>query len=118
MPEDINYKSFSVEEDRIYRKHIELIRSNVSSGIKFDVACELIKVEDRELRDIIIDNTLKIEIAELHFGRGMTLDEVSRKLGVSMERLLNAHREMMEDVMHSAGEPARSHPCDSGTTTH
>lgn len=118
MPEDTNYKSFSEEEDRIYRKHVEMIRSNVSSGIKFDVACEFIKVGDRELRDIIIDNTLKVEIAELHFGKAMTLDEVSRKLGVSMERLLNAHREMMEDVMHSAGEPARSHPGDSGTTTH
>lgn len=118
MSEGTNYKSFSDEEDRIYRKHIEVIRANVSSGIKFDVACEFIRIEDKELRGIIIDNALKIEIAELHFGKGMSLDNVSKKLGISMERLLNANREMMEDVIHNAGKPERSHIGGSGTTIH
>ena len=47
---------------------------------------------------LIVDDALKIEIAELHYGKGLSLLDVSKKLGVSMERLLRAGDEMMEDI--------------------
>lgn len=100
---NINDKPFSDEEDGIYRKSIEMIRSSIDNGVKFDAACEFITA-DKGLRDLIIDDALKIEIAELHYGKNFPLIEVSKKLGVAMERLLKANDEMMEDIMNTADE--------------
>ncbi len=80
-----------------------MIRSSIVGGVKFDVACELITA-DKELKDMIVDDALKIEIAELHYGKNLPLVEVSRRLGVSMERLLRAIDEMIEDIMNTAAE--------------
>lgn len=102
MPDIIRYKDLNEEEDRIYKRCIESIRSNVENGIKFDLACEVISVDDRELRDIITGDALKIEVAESYFGKGLPLLELSKKLGVSMERLLKASNEMIEDVLNTS----------------
>lgn len=104
MQGDIHYKNFSEEESRIYRKSIEMIRSNISNGVKFDLACEFINIDDMGLKDMIIDDALKIEIAEFHYGKQIPLRDISKKLGVGMERLLKANNEMMEDVINSVGE--------------
>ncbi len=96
-------RKFTDEENRLHAKGIDMIRSSIVSGVKFDVACELITA-DKELKDMIVDDALKIEIAELHYGKNLPLIEVSKKLGVSMERLLRATDEMMEDIMNTAAE--------------
>ena len=83
-------------------KGIEMIRTTISDGVKFDVACEMVIIEDSEMKCLVIDDALKIEIAELHFGKGLTLREVSKRLGVSVQRLMNAREEMLEDVMNTA----------------
>ncbi|HET6516293.1 MAG TPA: hypothetical protein VFG09_14125 [Thermodesulfovibrionales bacterium] len=107
MSESINYNNFSEEEDRLYKKNIEMIRSSIRDGVKFDLACEFVPREDKQLRDLIVDDALKIQIAEMHYGTGLSLLDVSKRLGVSMERLLKANTEMMEDVMNSAAEFGR-----------
>jgi len=107
MSDNPTYKVFSEDEDKTYRKTIEMIRSNISNGVKFDLACEFISVEEQDLRAVIIGDALKIEIAELHYGKQVSLEEVSKKLGVSMERLLQANNEMIEDVVNTADEASR-----------
>jgi hypothetical protein len=118
MSGDMEYKQFTEEEDRIYRKSIEVVRSNIGNGIKFDLACEFISVDDVELKRLIIDDVLKIEIAELHYGKRIPLVEVSKKLGVAMDRLLKANSEMMEDVINTAGEVRDSRPGSRKPTVH
>jgi hypothetical protein len=117
MSEKVNYKQFTEEEDRIYKRSIEVIRSNIINGVKFDLACEFITVDDRELKGLIIDDALKIEIAELHYGKRIPLRDVAKKLGVSMERLLQASTEMMEDVVKTS-EDVSGKQGDKGHTTH
>lgn len=115
MSEDIHYKQFNDEEDRVYRKTIEMISSSIANGMKFDLACEFIEIEDKGLRDMIIDDALKIEIAELHYGKGVSFLDVSKKLGVSMEKLLKANEEMMEDIFLTAQKVPGKQPGDSGS---
>ncbi len=99
-------RKFTEEDNQKYAKGIQMVRSSMLSGVKFDVACEFIEA-DEELKGMIIDDALKIEIAELHYGKDLPLMEVSKKLGVSMERLLKANDEMMDDIMNSAAESGR-----------
>lgn len=103
MAEDIRYKEFNEEEERIYKQCIGTIRLNISNGALFDTASEAITVEDQELKNLIVDDALKIEIAEMHYGKGLPLSQVSEKLGVSIERLFKANAEMIEDVANTSG---------------
>ncbi len=118
MSDDINYRSFNAEEDEIYKKSIAMIRSNIDNDVKFDLACEFIKIGDKELKDMIIDDALKIEIAELHYGKRIPLRDVAKKLGVEMERLLKANHEMMEDIVLTAEEFSEGQAGNSGAITH
>jgi len=102
MNEHINYKQFTEEEGKTYTKGIEMIRSALSNGLRFDVACGMVAVEDQEMKGHIIDDALKIEIAELHFGSGLSLRDVAKRLGVSVQRLMKAREEMLEDVLNTA----------------
>ena len=95
-----------------------MIRTNLENGVRFDLACEFIGIEDRELRAMIIDDALKIEIAELHYGKQIPLLEVSKRLGVSMDRLLKATHEMLEDLMHTSEEFSAWEADDKGRMTH
>ncbi len=118
MPETPRYKQFSEEEDRIYRKNIGMIRSNLGNGVKFDIACEFIHVDDAGLKELIIDDALKIEIAELHYGKRIPLEEISKRLGVPMERLLRANDEMVEDVVNTAGKASMGKSGGKKPTVH
>jgi len=118
MGELSHNRQFSEEDNRAYRKSIEMIRTNLENGVKFDLACEFITMEDRELRALIIDDALKIEIAELHYGKRMPLLEVSKRLGVSMDRLLKANHEMLEDLLHTSEEFSAWESGDKGRMTH
>lgn len=118
MQGDTHYKNFSEEESRIYKENIEMIRSNIRTGVKFDLACEFIAVDDKELKDMIIDDALKVEIAELHYGKRIPLRDVSKKLGLGMERLLKANNEMMEDIVNTAQYTVNKESTEPGSITH
>ena len=104
---DVKYKEYSPEEDRIYTEAITKIREDVKNGLAFDKACDSINVENEELRSFILDDALKIMIAELHYGKGVTLEEVSRTLNVPMGRVSVASLEMLEDAGITAAEKYR-----------
>jgi len=95
-----------------------MIRTNLRNGVKFDLACEFITVEDRELKAMIIDDALKTEIAELHYGKRMPLPEVSKLLGISMDRLLKASDEMLDAMIRTSEEFSGWESGDQGQVTH
>lgn len=81
MDDAIRYKEFSENEERVYKQCIAIIRLNISNGALFDPASNAITVEDEELKNLILADALKIEIAEMHYGKAMPLSHVSEKLG-------------------------------------
>lgn len=98
LPDDI----FKTETDKTYERAVEKIRDGLSRGLDFDSACKDVDVEDSGLRKQIIDDMLKVLIAEEHFTRNVPLDEMAKKLGVSPERLETAKKEMLEDVKNES----------------
>jgi len=106
-----------MSDDLIYKTSIEIIRKNIENGQTFDLACESLSINDENLKKAIIDDALKIEIAEMHYGKNIPLIEISRKLDVSMERLLKANNEMLDDVMNNLHYMNKDFPIDPDATT-
>lgn len=94
LPDD----AFKTETAKMYEKAEAIIREKLSQGLDFDGACAAVSITDEGLRKNIIDDILKVLIAEEHFAKGVSLDEMAKKLGIAVGRLEKARTEMMEDV--------------------
>ena len=101
MPE---YKEFSKEEEELYDREMNELLRLVKEGATIPDACKRIKTENPEMVQILKDDLLKIMIAELHYGKKMPFNEISRLLDVGVEEIMEANRIMIEDVMHTVKE--------------
>ncbi len=86
------------EQSKIYEEAIAVLREETDAGYTFDKACERLKDIEPELRAVIIDDFLKILIAEDHFGSGKGLDDIALCLGLPYETVETARAEMLEEV--------------------
>ncbi|MBZ0155243.1 MAG: hypothetical protein K8I29_03400 [Alphaproteobacteria bacterium] len=101
---DVRYKQYTEEEGRMYDSAISRIREGMKNGLSFQEACAAIEVGDAELRGLILDDALKIMIAEMHFGKGILLPQVAGLLKVPMDKISTAVAEMLDDVGATAAE--------------
>jgi len=102
--DDIIYKEYTEEETRIYNEAMIKIREGLKNGLTLKDACGAVEVADAELKKLISDDVLKIMIAEMHFEKGLTLQEVARTLSVSLKAINAAIMEMLEDAGIAAAE--------------
>ena len=108
---ELRYKEYTPEENEIYNAAIARIREEIAGGRTFPEACRCIDVADEAFRGFIVDDALKILVAELYYGKGTPLPELARALDVPLPVLAAAMREMLEDVEISAVEAFRqTHP--------
>ncbi|MFA5352981.1 MAG: hypothetical protein WC291_02020 [Thermodesulfovibrionales bacterium] len=113
---DVKYKEYSPEEDRIYNEAMAKIRQALSNGLSFDEACAAAEVKDEELRAFIVDDVLKVMIAEMHYQKGILLQDVAEQLKVPLRRINKAHSEMLEDAgITAAKEFLKENPGGLGT---
>lgn len=94
LPDD----AFVTETSKAYEQAAAKIREGLARGLDFDTACAAIDVKDEKLRKSIIDDMLKVLIAEEHFGKNIPIEELAKRLNVSVERLEAAKKSMLEDV--------------------
>ncbi len=100
--EGLSDDAFKSEIDKIYEEAEAKIREGLARGLDFDSACAGIEAEDKELKKNIIDDMLKVLIAEEHFSKGISLDAMARNLNISLERLESAKLDMLEDVKNES----------------
>jgi hypothetical protein len=98
------YKEYTPEENRKYSEAMPKIIEKLQSGACFQEACDTISVENQELRDFIVDDALKMMIAEIHYIQGHPLQAVADKLCISLDTVNRANQEMLEDVSLTAPE--------------
>jgi deoxyhypusine synthase len=94
--------AFLTETDKAYEKAAAAIREGLGKGLGFDDACAGIEVANEELRQQIIDDMLKVLIAEEHFNKNTSLEDLATRLKVTPERLEATRLEMLEDVKNSS----------------
>ena len=98
LPDD----AFLNETDIAYEKAISQIREGLEKGLDFDSACAAVEIDNKELKRRIIDDMLKVIIAEEHYNKNIPLDKLSDALKVPVDRLESAKAEMLEDVKNSS----------------
>lgn len=95
---DFTYKEYTEEETKIYHEAMDKIMEGLEQGLTFPESCKAVIVEDEQLRGFIIDDALKIMIADIHYKRGLSLGHVADALHVSIDTITKANAEMLEDV--------------------
>jgi hypothetical protein len=89
---------FTPEEDRLHEAGIAAIRDGLAAGLGFDAACARVEAADADLRRIIVDDFLKVTIAQRHFQGGESTEAIAAALGISAERVEFARKEMLAEV--------------------
>ena len=70
--------AFTAKKTKKYKETVEKIRDAIKSGMGFDDACASVNIEDAGLKKIIIDDALKVLIADMYFMQKMSTDKNSR----------------------------------------
>jgi hypothetical protein len=109
---DVIYKQYSDEESSIYDAAVAKIRSGLKNGLSFHEACSAVDVADVELKSHIVDDVLKITLAEMHFGQGVPLPKVAETMKIPAKELSVAIAEMLDDVGITAAEEYRKNNPD------
>ena len=100
--EGLPEEAFKTETDKVYEKALAVVRKGLQEGLDFNAACEAIEIGDEKLKTSFIDDMLKVLIAEEHFGKSVPLPDLAKKLGVPVERLEAAKKDMLEDVQETS----------------
>ena len=98
LPDD----AFVTETDKVYEKAVATIREGLAKGLDFDSACAAIEIENESLKKNIIDDMLKVLIAEEHFNKNISLEDLAGTLRIAVKRLESAKLEMIEEVKNSS----------------
>jgi hypothetical protein len=96
--EDFKYKQYTNDENKTYNEAMAKIMEGLRNGLSFNEACSIANIGNKDLRDFIEDDALKIMIAEMHYTKGISLPEVADILKISTETANKANLEMLEDV--------------------
>lgn len=113
--EEFRYKEYTEEESHIYHESMNRIMEGLRSGLPFSDACGSIDVSDEKLRAFIEDDALKILIADMHYTKGVSLEQIAEEMKIQMEMLTKANAEMLQDIEISSQEFYRAQ--NPGTPT-
>jgi hypothetical protein len=97
MPE-FAFKQFTPDEDRIYEEAINRFRSVLETGKSLREAYDSYSIDDKDLENLIRADFLKIVIAERHFGKGQTLEDLAGALGVPLELVQDTKNRMLQEA--------------------
>jgi len=94
LPDD----AFLSEAEKIYMHALATIKEGLAKGFDFNSACASVRIDNESFRNTVLDDVLKVIIAEEHFVKMVPLEQIGQRLNLPMDRLEKAQAEMLEDV--------------------
>ncbi|MEK6652917.1 MAG: hypothetical protein AABY50_08305 [Nitrospirota bacterium] len=94
--------AFITKEDKKYKEAVEKIKDAVKNGMNFDDACNSADIEDAKKKSTIIDDALKVLIADMYFMQKMSTDKIAEILKIPIERITSARESMLEEIKETA----------------
>ena len=102
------YDDMNEEDSKFYEESVERIKKGVEQGMGFEQAASLVEFRKPEMKPSILDDALKVIIAEKHFVGQTSIDELSKTLKMPQARLMQARKEMIEAVTQAAIDKYKS----------
>ena len=99
---------------KIYEHATRIIRKNLDDGQTYEQACKPLNDIDQNLKQFIMDDFLKILIAEEHFGTGVDIDDLALHLGLTYEKIESSRDDLIKDIVRETTE----YICLSSSLTH
>jgi hypothetical protein len=99
---DAWYSDLSSEEEKQYDESVKRIQKAITQGMTFEQAVSLVDVKNEKLKGAIVDDALKVLIAEIHFTGGLPIEDTAKKLRLSIEIVTKARQEMIDSVEAAA----------------
>ncbi len=100
--DDLASDALQSDDDKVYMEALAKVKAGLAKGFDFESASALIDIKDRALREAVLDDVLKVVIAEEHFARKVPIEQISKTLNLPEERVLKARAEMFDDVERSS----------------
>jgi hypothetical protein len=101
--EDLPEDAFVPEATQKYRLEINRVREGLAKGLGFEEASAAIEEKDEGLRHGLIEDALKVLIAEEHFSKGVPLEKMAARLKLPVEQLESAKQSMLDEIV---GDPS------------
>jgi hypothetical protein len=98
------YDDLPDDDAKFYEESVNRIKKGVEQEMTFEQAVSLVEFKDDSIKSAIIDDTLKLLIAEMHFVGKKSIDDVARKLRLSKDAITSARQEMLDSVEDAAIE--------------
>lgn len=93
---------FSKEDDHIYDTAMIQISKEIESGKTLEQIAKNLKIGDQQLKGIIVDDYIKITLAEEHFKNGKSLKSIAKSIGVSHSALIKTKKSMIAEVQQTS----------------
>jgi hypothetical protein len=93
-----SFKEYTPEESKIYEDAIKGFQQAITAGKTLRQAYDSYEIKDKELVKIIQADFLKIIIAERHFGKHQSLEEIAKNLDVTHDLIKNTLARMLQEV--------------------
>ncbi len=93
------------EANAKYEESVMRICNGVKqASLSFEKAVQLVDIDNEDMKAAVVDDALKVLIAEMHFNAGKSLNELAKMLKLPLAQLEKARREMLQDVEQAAIE--------------
>jgi len=98
------YDDLPDDDAKAYEESVNRIKKGVEQDMTFEQAASLVVIKDEMVRASVIDDALKLLIAEMHFVARKSMDDVAKKLRLSRDVVMKARQEMLDSVEDAAIE--------------
>ncbi|MBF0212615.1 MAG: hypothetical protein HQM00_03505 [Magnetococcales bacterium] len=98
---------FTEEQDRQHTEAMTRLRAELAEGRSWEEAIRGVKIADAGFKELILNDFLKVLLAERHFQAGERLKAIAKDLGVSMDLLVSLKESMIREVSASAQQAYR-----------
>lgn len=93
---------FSQEEEAIYQQSMAQLQEGMAQGMAWDKVVERLVVTDEVFKRLIVDDYLKITLANRHFQGGEGLKAIAKATRLPMDSLVRAKEEMIQEVSEAS----------------
>ncbi|MBF0162371.1 MAG: hypothetical protein HQL88_08785 [Magnetococcales bacterium] len=104
---DVVQPGFSDDQERVHAEAVAFLKKRLKKGDSWKKAVDALTMADASFKAVVLDDFLKITLAERHFQGGEEIKSVARFLQVPVELLTAIKEEMIREVQEASMEVYR-----------